>query len=322
VFIDASEGGGLNLNNCWLNATEATAVIVGGQNSRITDSVFNTFPRTNSTINVLGAAVSSIFSDLHIIAAGQSGPVIDAQANSCRFTNLYITAGGSLKVSGWFCSLSGIYRYAPSAPAGQYAIDLSNGGNAWYNVLNGAYIDGAGASTCHGVLAHLSTVTSVFIRQLTANTKGIEMTYPWDIVSNCQVIEMGSGSTPFVYARGAVAQGNSGYVSNAIATDNGTGTCSVTHDAESGNIEVPVPTAGGIIDGAEYIVMVTNALVNANSRVSVSVSRGTDTLAVRYLVREVQLTTTGFNVPIKNDSGETQNGTWILQYTVTNPGAA
>jgi hypothetical protein len=310
VFIDAD--GGVNLGNVTFNDNENTAIVMRGAGSSLRNVHGTTHAGTLPIIKV--DANRCVLSGIDINGSSNTGPSILVTANGfqSRISDVYFLTGGAIDVTAASgVLLTHIYQLQPTCGSNTYAIDLGD-----FNTLDHAIVNGVGASACHGIRAGFSHVSNAQVLELDAD--GITTVAGGSHVIGCTVgLEVGSTGTPYVLAAGTIARDNLGYLTATTASDNANGTCSATLNSESGLVTMPnVSTAAN----GEYVLLVSNSLVTTNSRITVSVARdpgvGGDT-GGRYLVREVQLGTGAFAVPVKFD-GNAQNGTIRVAFVVTN----
>jgi hypothetical protein len=111
------------------------------------------------------------------------------------------------------------------------------------------------------------------------------------------------------------ASGNVGYVTSVAATGNPSG--AATLNSESGKVTSPALTA---IEGAGWVLTLTNSLIGAGSRIEATVGRGTGTAG--YLIPvQVNAAAGGATIVVLNLAGQggaTANGTYTVDFVVHN----
>jgi hypothetical protein len=317
TVIDAASGA-LELRGCSFGTfTGANVILIGGQRSVVDGCFFDVYPSAGNVIKINSSAERSQISNCHIRATGQTGAMIDVGGNYCQLSNLYCDGGGQIKFSSCFYGqINGLYWQSPGASAGQYAIDLAVSG--WGHSAHGVYLNGGGAAQCHGIRASQSRITGCTIRGFAASSTsiGIKLTNVADTCVGNQIYDWPSGGTPYVYVGGAVASANYCEIRTATASSG-----AAMLNAESGTITTEGLTTAA---GGSYTLTLTNALIDANSQVLVSVQRGTEDDSKSYQVQEVRPAAGSCTIVIKNtgsspfgDSG-TGPGTIRISFNVIN----
>jgi hypothetical protein len=310
TFVDGTAGGG-HLLNIAFNNTTGSSVIFGGDTSLVTGSSitncrFQNFPAANSTIKILANSHYTKLTNLQIAAAGQTGPVIEIDATDCVLDNIYTLAGGPIQIDGTGCRLSNIYRRIPGGTSSEYAIALNGQGC----VLDGAFIRGGGTSVCNGVYVNIGKVSNVFIDGMD-DGDAFETVGTLSKLCDCTIGDIGAG-TPFIIADpGIFHSGLSGY--GAAASDDN------SDDIISWHTPTGILTTKDLTTAADatYTLQWSSDFINVNSRIFISVRRGTATqgepVVINYLINadNVQIT-------IKNIGADAINGTLIFDVQVVN----
>jgi len=318
LFIDSTVGL-VRLDRCQFNSTGTTSVIIGATpvgnvGPRITNCLFNNTPGANSTLKILASAQLTVVENCAFKSISQTGPSIELLSNWCTISGIFIYAAGRIIVGGIHNKISDIFMHWPLAAAGQACIDFTS----QQCDLNNVHIDGLNLTAGHGIRLSLTTVRNCTVCRLASGANGIVASAfgIHDVIQNCNVYELVNG-TPIVYTQGNIANGNRGYPSSATAVTLNTVVATATLHAESGTITTPNLT--GIV-GAVYNVDITNSLINANSRVFASITRGTENASFKYTIEEVLVYTGGFWVSFKNTGPVAWNGNVRVHFFVVNSG--
>ncbi|MEX2140778.1 MAG: hypothetical protein WD894_16060 [Pirellulales bacterium] len=317
TFVDASAGT-IHADNCEFRRNKATHVIIGqaegsaGANSRIVNSLFVAAAgKTTKSLHVLPSAIYSQFSNLSFIGAStQVAQQIHIEASSCKLSDIYLQEGGNVTLAGLFCQATNVHCFALHTTA-----EACIKGVGGCSIVN-CQVDGnLGATPTRGISVSGTTpkVIGCEVRSLAANKDGIITTSTNAVVADNYVYGLSGTGQPYVWANGALARNNGGYVTTASDGDNDD---VITLNAESGVVETKSLTT---LAGNTYTLQVNNALTTSSSRVLAAIQRGTETASLNYAVSEVIAQTGFFWVLIRNNHATAAfNGTVKVHFLVQN----
>ncbi|MEX2141626.1 MAG: glycosyl hydrolase family 28-related protein [Pirellulales bacterium] len=316
-YIDAA--GGLLVHSCAFNATQGSSIILGDAmtfpgafKSEVRGSSF----RNNPVVPIIKVQAQQCqLSGLQLHGDGanveKAIEFTSAAANS-RISDTQMYFCGNLDASAaTFVQIDNIHVLA-SATTETHQIKGALVGTVTNCIINGNNF----SASAKAILANQTNVENNVVYGLngsnwTMGGAAIESSAAADIIrgNRCDAL---NGGKAFKWTAGAVAGGNYGYPTTAVADASG----NVTLDSERGKITTDSLTTG---NGLEFTITLTNSLIAAGSSVFVKVQPAATGSNTKWpIVLRVNEFAGGCSIIGTNVSGAALDGKVVISFEVVN----
>jgi hypothetical protein len=299
-----------NVSGCNFNANTVTSIASTAQ-LRLIGNTFANSPTTQPTLDLTGAENLIEGNDFYG-SDTQTGKciVLGAGSGYTKINNNTFKQCGNIDASA--TSSVTINGNTLNALKTTETYCIKAGANS---TVNGNIINGGTTTAAHGILGAGHT-TIVGNQVFNLNSKnGVVASAATDTLADNDCHDLGMTGIAIIYANGCVARNNQGYTKTA--TISGTpGT--VTLNSERGTLTTPSlnTTAGNF-----YTTTVTNSMCSTTSTISFTLRRdpgmGGDTQGTGIVVNWGPLNGS-FTVSIGPATATAFNGSWIIDYVITN----
>jgi hypothetical protein len=199
TIVDASDGGKIYVDNCWMSSFQGQALKLGGAYS----SVRNTYIENGTSSPVIEIlAQFCVVENCQIV--GGTGKAIGFGSN-CGYghiSNCWLYYGGNIDASNVDHEQINNVYILQCLSTESHQIKSSVDGE-----VVGCVINGNGSSTVSGIQGNGAVIAGNFVVKLAGSANGIVSTSSEDVLTGNSVVDIGTGA-PYVFVAGTNAVNN------------------------------------------------------------------------------------------------------------------
>jgi hypothetical protein len=262
TIIDASAGGGIQVDNCTMSSHGGSAILMGASRS----AVRNTYIENDTSSPVIQINAQNCFVENCLIVGGTGSAI--AFGDNCgygRISNCWLYLSGNIDASNVSYEQINNVFMMQCASTESHQIKVGFGGTVVGCLINGNLLSGVS-----GIQSNGSVISGNVVINLEDDADGIESMSYWDTITG-NIVAVDEGKD-LIYVNGTKA-------SNNLSFKEGWGTASVvsgavTLDAERGTITTE---SASTAPGATYTFTLTNSICSGIRSPSVTFDNDTNT---------------------------------------------